>query len=419
MSTNNTYSYNDYSEKKSLHNYEVPFQTNLFSNDEIYLDISATNIDRISTGLSPIIKWPGGKEKELKYILPKVPHFKRYFEPFVGGGSVFMGINAREYYINDFSSELVELYKSIAKSDIVFFDYLSKIEESWKNCERFFNSNKILSEYFIRFRRNEIDKAELRKVLHDFCISNKDDILSMLCSEFTSFPCVLVEELEANLQRKMGRMRVLEIERNELSESDVYENILTAIKSAVYMNYRYLYNNEIITLNNPKLHCALFFFMRNYAYSGMFRYSSKGDFNVPYGGMAYNRKMLSNKIDYYHSKALLSHFARTKMYNLDFEDFLETTKPDSNDFVFLDPPYDSEFSTYAQKSFTRDDQKRLANYLINKCKAKWMMIIKNTDFIFNLYDDNNLNILSFEKEYVVSFMNRNDRKVEHLLITNY
>ncbi|MCM1029611.1 MAG: DNA adenine methylase [Pseudoflavonifractor sp.] len=71
---------------------------------------------------------------------------------------------------------------------------------------------------------------------------------------------------------------------------------------------------------------------------------------------------------------------------MDFEEFLDVTDPGQDDFIFLDPPYDSEFSTYAQNAFTRDDQERLANYLLTKCRAKWMMIIKNTDFIYNLYN---------------------------------
>ena len=90
-----------------------------------------------------------------------------------------------------------------------------------------------------------------------------------------------------------------------------------------------------------------------------------------------------------------------------------------DDFIFLDPPYDSEFSTYDKNVFNRDDQKRLAKYLIEDCKAKWMMIIKNTDFIFELYNNKGLNIQTFDKKYLVSFMNRNDKNVEHLLITNY
>jgi len=42
-----------------------------------------------------------------------------------------------------------------------------------------------------------------------------------------------------------------------------------------------------------------------------------------------------------------------------------------------------------------------------------MIIIKNTDFIFNLYNDKGLNIQTFDKKYLVSFMNRNDKDVMH------
>ena len=217
----------------------------------------------------------------------------------------------------------------------------------------------------------------------------------------------------------MSRMRKLETEKHILPDSDLYDNIETAIKSALYMNYRHMYNNKCIVENNNILHCALFFFMRNYAYSGMFRYSKKGEFNVPYGGIAYNSKTLMKKLNYYLSKPLLNHFEDANIYNLDFEVFLKEVQPTENDFVFLDPPYDSEFSTYAQNAFTKADQERLAEYLINECRAKWMMIIKNTDFIYELYNKEGINIKTFDKEYQVSFMNRNDKKVTHLLITNY
>ena len=183
------------------------------------------------------------------------------------------------------------------------------------------------------------------------------------------------------------------------------------------MNYRHLYN--VMKETDRPLRCALFFFLRNYAYSSMFRYSNKGDFNVPYGGIAYNSKLMAKKLDYYQTEALQNHFKTTRLYNLDFEDFLTQVRPQANDFVFLDPPYDSEFSTYAQNCFTADDQVRLANYLLHECKAKWMLIIKNTDFIFQLYNQKGVNIRAFDKEYAVSFMNRNKKQTTHLLITNY
>ncbi len=151
----------------------------------------------------------------------------------------------------------------------------------------------------------------------------------------------------------------------------------------------------------------------------MFRYNKSGGFNVPYGGIGYNRKNLAKKVDYLQTKKLVKHLVKTTIDNLDFEDFFIKNKPKKDDFIFLDPPYDSEFSTYAQNEFTREDQARLAKYLIKDCKANWMMVIKNTDFIYSLYDKKGINMQSFDKKYLVSFQNRNDKEAEHLIITNY
>lgn len=399
----------------------VAYQSSFFELDVFFSADEVTPVFHsiVPTNLQPIVKWPGGKEKELKYILPNTPKFERYFEPFVGGGSVFMAMRAKEYFINDFSTELISLYHNIATTDKEFFQYAELIDSSWTNAVTFFNDNLILVETYKKFRASEISKDDLNIFVKNFCKAKRADILNIIGKDFSAMPNILLMEMEKNLFRKMTRMRELELEKHILPETDLFDNIETAIKSAVYMNYRYMYNDKSISDNNKPLHCALFFFIRNYAYSGMFRYSSKGEFNVPYGGIAYNSKLMEKKLNYYRSNPLLNHFANAHIYNLDFEDFLRKVRPAENDFVFLDPPYDSEFSTYAQNAFTKADQERLAHFMINECKAKWMMIIKNTDFIFDLYNKEGINIRTFDKEYLVSFMNRNDKKVTHLLITNY
>lgn len=416
----NTYTVEEDQESMKVCDANVAYQT-FFELDEFFhLEPKMTiSVQNSFSGLQPIIKWPGGKEKELKYILPNAPSFKRYFEPFVGGGSVFMAMTATEYYINDLSTELIALYNNIATSNEDFFWYTELMDKSWENCVKFFKDNRILVEKYLEYREGKILKEDFKKFVHEFCASKKDEIFAILGNEISSLPSIIIKEMETNLFRKMVRMRELEIEKHLLPDKDLDDNIETAIKSAVYMNYRYLYNDKSIADSTPTLHCALFFFIRNYAYSGMFRYSRKGDFNVPYGGIAYNSKLMAKKLNYYRSKPLLRHFSDTKIYNLDFEEFLRTVNPDEDDFVFLDPPYDSEFSTYAKNAFTKEDQERLANYMINECRAKWMMIIKNTDFIYGLYNKEGINIRTFDKEYLVSFMNRNDKKVTHLLITNY
>jgi DNA adenine methylase len=119
------------------------------------------------------------------------------------------------------------------------------------------------------------------------------------------------------------------------------------------------------------------------------------------------------------SPELRDHFQNAVIENMDFEVFLLKYLPQPDDFIFLDPPYDSEFSTYAQNEFSMKDQERLANYLLKQCQAKFMLVIKNTPAILNLYDQKDLSIKMFDKKYLVSFQDRNDRKAKHLIITNY
>lgn len=369
--------------------------------------------------LSPIIKWAGGKESELKYIIPNVPsRFNNYYEPFVGGGSVFVSMNANKYYINDKSDELISLYKSIADNNKVFFNWISLIAVSWKTMKNFHNIKSSIADKYIQFRNSKISQDDFDEFIKTLVNNYKNKFTDVLDKKLVWERKILLKEIEKNLLNKTHRMRKIEKAKKTLCNKDLFDNIETAFMSALYMYYRHLYNNDEIK-KNKELLTALFVFIRNYSYSGMFRYNREGDFNVPYGGIAYNTKLLDKKIDYYKSNEISQLLDRTKIYCLDFEDFLNKTKPKANDFVFLDPPYDSDFSTYSQNEFNKEDQKRLSDYMCNNCEAKWMMVIKNTPYIYSLYNKRGLNIKRFDKNYAVSFMNRNNREAEHLLITNY
>ncbi|RHJ86735.1 DNA adenine methylase [Parabacteroides sp. AM08-6] len=369
--------------------------------------------------LKPLLKWAGGKEKEIKYIVPCLPDtFTNYFEPFVGGGSVYMSLNAEHYFINDKSDELISLYQNIAQENPDFYKYVDAIIDAWDNMTDYFLAHKHLGETYKCYRSDTIAQEELKETINWYVKKEDGSIKGIIPSDILFDKQVLINEFKKNLVRKLLRMKVIEEQKNKLPDEDLYNNIETAFKSALYMYFRYLYNREDIKEKYPELHSALFLFIRNYSYSGMFRYNDKGEFNVPYGGIGYNGKTLKKKKEYYQSKPLLDHLQDTTIENLDFETFLTRHNPTENDFIFLDPPYDSEFSTYSQNSFTEREQRRLANYLYN-CQAKWMMVIKNTPLISSLYFDRGLNIQAFDKKYLVSFMNRNDKNAEHLIIMNY
>ena len=371
--------------------------------------------------MQPFLKWAGGKDKEMKFIFPFLPErYNDFYEPFVGGGSVFAALDAGNYFINDFSPELIRLYQSIADADAGFYLYARLIDGAWANADRFMDIALPLSDMFMAYRRNELTEDGFLAAIDRFCRRHLDAIDEIVDRRLAPDREAMRVGITDNLRRKLVRMREIERRKNScLSDTDVWENIRTAVKSAVYMHFRSLYNNQSVTEANPSLATALFLFIRNYCYSGMFRYNAGGEFNVPYGGMAYNSKSLGRKLDYYSSREVERRMANTVIECLDFETFFYLHEPAADDFVFLDPPYDSEFSTYAQKEFTRADHLRLANLLVNRCRAQWMLVIKNTDFIYHLYDHPHINIHSFDKTYQVSFMNRNDRSAEHLIITNY
>lgn len=396
-------------------------QQTLFDLESLFLpenNNEETKAACVSSGLQPIIKWAGGKEKELKFILPNAPRFKNYYEPFVGGGSVFASFRAEYYFINDKSDELISLYRSIAYNENEFHVWMVRIMDSWDAMLKHVDSNRGIVDWYIQFRDGKINEGGICERLRSH-VKEKWEELSAVIKEFPWHEKEYKAELDKNLIRKILRMYKIETEKQRMPDSDIFDNIETSFMSSLYMFFRTLYNDKKLMASSKALSTAMFVFIRNYAYSGMFRYNNKGEFNVPYGGIGYNHKTMRKKHAYYMSAPLLSHFNKTTIENLDFEDFFHKYPPTEDDFVFLDPPYDTEFSTYAQNEFGKNDQKRLANYLINECKGKWMLVIKYTPFIYNLYNKAGIRIKTFDKKYLVSFMNRNDKNAEHLIIMNY
>lgn len=323
--------------------------------------------------MKPFIKYPGGKMKEFPLVEKFMPkNISRYFEPFVGGASIYLNINVCNSYINDKSEDLANIYRFVKEQDCTFFGYLIEFDRLWKEIEQetlnlpdLFDIN-IYSQYF-----NQSLRLKKRKIIS------------------------------------------LEEDGYKISDTDKNDIVLTAKKTAFYMCVRDLYNNVD---NDLYLHTACFYFIREYCYSSMFRFSKDGKFNVPYGGRSYNLKYMTSKIEQMQSLEIVNYFKNTSIYQLDFETFLDGFALSESDFIFLDPPYDSEFSTYDNNAFDKNEQVRLCEFL-QKTKAKWMLIIKKTELISTLYK--NFYVYEYDKNYLVSFKNRNAKDVKHLLITNY
>ena len=377
--------------------------------------------------MNPIIKWAGEREKELPYIKENLPNkVERYIEPFVGGGAVYFNIDIKKSLINDKSKELINLYKCIQENDKEFFCKLKAIYKNWRLLEKVVENNasellKMYREYCKELNSNiEIKniKVKFNDKIYAFVIRHAEEFNGILSADFNIEIDNFVNEIGKNLISKMNRMYKIEIQRKKMNDIDTLDNLECAFKSAFYMHFRHLYNESDSLNINSSFQTAIFYFIREFCYASMFRYNKNGKFNVPYGGISYNRKEFNKKIEYIASEKIREYMKETQIYCEDFETFLDKITPKKGDFIFLDPPYDTEFSTYAKNEFAKKDQIRLCEYL-KKTKANIMLIIKNTEFIYDLYNTKEFKIKTFDKKYLVSFQNRNDKDVEHLLITNY
>ncbi|MCH5234813.1 MAG: DNA adenine methylase [Muribaculaceae bacterium] len=371
------------------------------------------NSENAQSGLRFLIPYSGGKTSELKYIYPNLPSYDRYFEPFVGGGSVFMGINANEYYINDFSSDLITLYRNIASLNRNFCHYAELIDMTIKKAIQF-RDNKldILLDIHKRYRTGILTDVTLDKEISSFCKTHSSEI-NEITNIFPSLPSTLLQEMRKSLYKIIQDMN----KSRKMVQDKVSEYFLTAIQKSLYIHYRNLFNNKELKETNPVLYSTIFLYIRERVFRGGSNYNQKGELNSSYNGYKHNYRLLTDTLDYYHSAPVMEHFRDAHIYNMDFEDFLQETNPTENDFIFLDPPYDETISTYHGNEFNQDDHRRLANYLLNDCKAKWMMIIKKTDFIFNLYNKKGIYMKTYNKTY--NSGTKKGKLNTHLLITNY
>lgn len=369
--------------------------------------------------MQTLIKWPGGKTKEYEIIKKFVPEYSRYLEPFFGGGAVFFSMPPQSAVINDISVNLMKLYKLVKNHDIKFKECLYTINNEWdllKKCA----DKKIscLYQLYICYRQDKSIKTEIEEKIAICCENVAKTIAA--ASKVVINADLLQKEIHRMVQDKFFRTINNENKNNNyLSDEDIHNNLLTGFTSGYYMYLRDELNHiekhkELYIAEEYKI--AIFYFVREFCYGSMFRYNKSGEFNIPYGGIAYNNKDFKKKIDLIFSEETQTYFKNTEIYCCDFEKIMDMAQ--KGDFIFLDPPYDTEFSDYENRGFGEADQRRLAKCL-HDTKAKFLLIIKNTPLISELYQNNGYRVFAFDNKYSYCVKGRNDRNAVHLIVTNY
>ena len=158
-------------------------------------------------------------------------------------------------------------------------------------------------------------------------------------------------------------------------------------------------------------------YLNKACFNGLYRVNSKNEFNVPYGK--------KEKVNTYEGQNLgivhcILNFNDIELLSTDFEEAVKNAK--KCDFIYFDPPYDSDtstFNSYTEDGFGKEEQVRLFE-LFEKLDKKGCYIMlsnHNTKLIRDLYKNYNINVIKAKRN-----INANGKKrgnVEEVLITNY
>ena len=158
-------------------------------------------------------------------------------------------------------------------------------------------------------------------------------------------------------------------------------------------------------------------YLNKACFNGLYRVNSKNEFNVPFGK--------KTKVNTYEGSNLItvSNYLTMndiKLLNVDFEEAVKDAK--KGDFVYFDPPYDSEtstFNSYTEEGFGKEAQRRLAKVFkeLDEKGVYVMLSNHNTTLINELYKGYNIHVIEAKRNIN---SNGNKRgKVEEVIITNY
>lgn len=121
----------------------------------------------------------------------------------------------------------------------------------------------------------------------------------------------------------------------------------------LFYEHRTRFNELIRSSQSATAEAAqLFYYLNRTCFNGLCRFNQNGEFNVPFGTYS--------AINYAHDfTPYISALEGWKFSNTD----VGTLPIQPEDFVYADPPYDVEFTTYSAGGFSWDDQLRTVELL--------------------------------------------------------
>lgn len=187
-------------------------------------------------------------------------------------------------------------------------------------------------------------------------------------------------------------------------------------KENYYYWIRSEYNKLCVNDKRDILGSAMFIFLNKTCFRGVFRVGPKG-FNVPYGH--YNNPEIINKEHLDEIHTLIQHVI------FECRDFASSlTNVESNDFVYLDPPYAPQTSTsfvgYTENGFSIESHNKLFGLIDTLTDANKKVMLSNADvtLVRENFANEKYNLVSLLCKRSINSKNP-DAKAKEVIIKNY
>jgi len=189
---------------------------------------------KLISSMKPLIKYRGGKSKEIPHLIKHIPQFNgRYIEPFFGGGALYFYLEPTSAIINDINSKLVSFYMGVKNDFDTLKSELAQIETLYTANRKKFDELKKLNPTEKAHDDNEALYYQLRDMFNGLTEKKYSDALLYFYINKTAYSGMIRYNAKGEFNVPYGRYPNL----NTSLVTSAHRDLLT--NTSIYnVNYR-------------------------------------------------------------------------------------------------------------------------------------------------------------------------------------